>query len=92
MEQTSNPSLAWMKADVIKINDYASIEATYSDLLRIFIGRKWRVIALFDLLAQRIQVHLLAVEWRLQGCHLEGSLQMNQAQKEAGLVESIIYI
>ena len=85
MEQTSNPSSAMKKADVIKLNDDASIEATYSDLLRIFIGRKWRVVTLFNLLAQRIQVHLLAVEWRLQGCHLEGSLQMNQAQKEASL-------
>lgn len=40
-------------------------------LLRVVVGRQRRVVALLDLLAQRVQVHLVAVEGALQGGHLQ---------------------
>ena len=39
-------------------------------VLRVLVGGQWGVVALLDLLAQRVQVHLVAVEGALQRRHL----------------------
>ena len=39
-------------------------------VLRINVSRQWRVVTLLDLLAQRVQIHLVSIKWRLKGSHL----------------------
>ena len=40
------------------------------------VTRHWRVLALLDLAYQRVQVHLLAVEGRLQRSHLNQEVNL----------------
>lgn len=40
-------------------------------LLRILVRWERRVVTLFDLLAERQEVHLVSIKWALQSCHLK---------------------
>ena len=51
-------------------------------VLRVLVGGQWGVVALLDLLAQRVQVHLVAVEGALQRSHL-----VQQAPQRPGTFE-----
>ena len=42
-------------------------------ILRIFVRRNWRIVTLFNLLAQRVQVHFVAIKRWLKCCHLPQS-------------------
>ena len=44
--------------------------SAFTDIFRVDVSREGRVVTLFDLLAQRVEVHLVPIEWRLESCHL----------------------
>ena len=55
--------------NVINLEEGWGENGNITHLVRIDIGRQWRIVTLLYLLTEGVKVHLVTIEWRLQGSH-----------------------